>query len=123
MGGGRGDLGSDGERAAEQFLRLRRYSIIERNYRCRGGEVDLVALHARVVVFVEVKTRSTGALVGPFEAITPQKQARLIRAARHFIQKHRLHDRVARFDVVGVWREAGGLHCELIENAFEYREH
>jgi putative endonuclease len=121
MGDRRGDLGRAGERAAEEFLRRRRYAILDRNFRCRGGEVDLVALHRGVVVFVEVKTRQSGAAVGPFAAVTPRKQQRIALAARYYLARHRLHGRMARFDVVGVWERADGFACEVIENAFEVR--
>jgi len=119
MGDLRGELGRAGERAAEEFLRRRGYTILERNFRCRGGEVDLVGLHRGVVVFVEVKTRQRAAAVGPFESVTPRKRQRLVRAARYYLARHCLDDRAARFDVVGVWEGRGRLVCELIENAFE----
>ncbi len=117
----RGDLGRAGERAAEEFLRRRGYAILERNFRCRAGEVDLIALHGGAVVFVEVKARRAGAAVGPFEAVMPRQQQRIARAARYYIERHRLHGRVARFDVVGVCRGAAGWVCDVVENAFEVR--
>jgi putative endonuclease len=119
MGDRRADLGRAGERAAEEHLRGRGYVILERNFRCRGGEVDLVALCRGVVVFVEVKTRQPGAAVGPFEAVTPGKRRRLLRAARYYLARHRLEERAARFDVVGVREGSDGFACELVENAFE----
>jgi len=116
----RADLGRAGERAAEEFLRRRGYTIVERNFRCRGGEVDLIALRRGVVVFVEVKTRRRGAAVGPFEAVTPRKRRRLLCAARHYLARYRLEDRAARFDVVAVWADSGGgLKCEVVEAAFD----
>jgi putative endonuclease len=115
----RHDLGTAGERAAERFLRKKRYVIVARNYRCKAGEVDLVALDHGTVVFVEVKTRRQPGFGGPLEAVDPRKQRQVVRAARHFIAAHRLHDRNARFDVVGVWWEDGCARCDLVENAFE----
>ena len=119
MFGRRQTLGAEGERAAEKFLRRRRYTILERNYHCKAGEVDLIALHRGVVVFIEVKTRTQEEFGDPFEAVDKRKQRQVIRAARYFIAQHRLHEREARFDVVGVWRENGRMRCEVVENAFE----
>jgi len=115
----RRELGAAGEQAAERFLQKRRYVIVARNYRCKLGEIDLVALHRGTLVFVEVKTRRPGGFGHPFEAVGLRKQRQIARAARHFIARHRLHDRDARFDVVGVWWENGRVRCELVENAFE----
>ena len=112
-------LGADGEKAAEEFLRRQRYRIVERNYRCPVGEVDLIALDGKTVVFVEVKTRKGAGFGSPLEAVNPRKQAQVSRAAQYFLTAHRLHDRAARFDVVGVWWEDGRPTCELVRNAFD----
>jgi len=112
-------LGADGERAAERFLRQQRYTIVERNYRCPLGEVDLIALDGRVVVFVEVKTRTQPGWGTPFEAVHPRKQRQVQRAAQRYLLERRLQGRDARFDVVGVWWEDGRPQCELLKNAFE----
>jgi putative endonuclease len=114
-------LGAEGERAAEKFLRRERYTIVERNYRCASGEVDLIALDRSTIVFVEVKTRTQPGFGSPFEAVDRRKQRQIQRAAQHYLTKNRLHDRNARFDVVGVWWENGQPRCELVKNAFEVR--
>ena len=114
-------LGAEGERAAEKFLRRQRYTIVARNYRCSSGEVDLVALDRSTVVFVEVKTRRQAGFGSPLEAVDPRKQRQIQRAAQHYLTENRLHDRDARFDVVGVWWENGEVRCELVKNAFEAR--
>jgi putative endonuclease len=113
------DLGTRGEAAAERFLRRQRYTIVERNYECSLGEVDLIALDRSVIVFVEVKARTGGAAGTPFEAVDRRKQRQLERVAKYYLSRHRLHGRDARFDVVGVWETDGELRCELIRNAFE----
>ena len=112
-------LGAEGERAAEKFLRRQRYTIVQRNYRCPLGEVDLIALDRSTVVFVEVKTRTQPGFCSPLEAVDLRKQHQIRRAAQHYLSKHRLHDRDARFDVVGVWWDNGRMQCELVKNAFE----
>ena len=115
----RKSLGAEGERAAESFLRRQRYTILERNYRCRAGEVDLIALDGRVLVFIEVKTRRYRGTGSPLEAVGHHKQRQIARVAQHYVSTHRLEGRNARFDVVGIWWENGEAHCELVRNAFE----
>lgn len=115
---GRKVLGAAGEQAAERLLRRWCYAILERNYRCPLGEVDLIALDGATVVFVEVKTRTHGAYGSPFDAVDARKQRQIVRVAEYYIAEHRLEGRDARFDVVGVWPETDGLACELIKNAF-----
>ena len=111
-------LGAEGERAAALHLRQARYTILERNYRCPFGEVDLIALDGRTVVFVEVKTRRGEGFGSPLDAVTASKQRHLTRVAQHYLLGKRLLDRDVRFDVVGVWWENGRPRCELIQNAF-----
>jgi len=116
---GKRRLGEEGESAAEKFLRRRGFAIIERNFRCPLGELDLIALDRGTIVFVEVKARSSEAFGTPAEAIGYQKRLRLRRAAEVYISRKRLHDRPARFDVVEVRWADGQAHCELIANAFD----
>jgi len=111
-------LGAGGQQAAEEFLRRRRYTILARNYRCPRGEVDLVALDGSVVAFVEVKTRRGGRFGTAFEAVDRRKREQIIRAAEHYVLRHRLHDRLIRFDVVAVSWKGGTPACELIQSAF-----
>lgn len=119
MSASRQQLGAAGEEAAAQFLRARRYTIVARNYRCPLGEIDLVALDGRTLVFVEVKTRRGASFGSPFDAVDARKQRQVTRAAQHYISTHRLEHRLARFDVVGVDWVDGRPVCELIQNAFE----
>jgi len=112
-------LGVDGERVAERYLKAKGYKLVERNYRCRSGELDLIVLHRRVIVFVEVKTRSDNRFGTPLEAVAPWKQKKMIRAAQFFLNAKGLHNREARFDVVGISREGSELVVEHVENAFD----
>jgi putative endonuclease len=118
MSDARRDLGIEGERAAERFLRRHGYTIVERNYRCPLGEVDLVALDHRTIVFVEVKTLRRVGAASPFDAVDARKQRQIGRTAEHYLAVRRLHDRDVRFDVVGVRSDGGELVCELIKDAF-----
>ncbi len=112
-------LGKEGERVAEQYLKHKGYKLVERNYRCSAGELDLIVLDRRVVVFVEVKTRSGHGFGSPLEAVEFHKQRKMIQAAQYFLSEKRLHQRDARFDVVGISWPGREPVVEHIENAFE----
>ena len=114
-------LGSDGEDAAAAHLTAAGLTVLARNWRCRDGELDLVALDGRTVVFVEVKTRSGPAFGHPAEAVTWTKARRIRRLAAMWLQSERPagdHAEV-RFDVVCVVRGGGGaLEVEHVPGAF-----
>jgi putative endonuclease len=112
-------LGKEGERVAELYLQKKGYKLVERNYRCSGGELDLIVLDRRVVVFVEVKTRTGIGFGSPLEAVEFHKQRKMIRAAQFFLAEKNLQQRDARFDVVGVSWPGREPVVEHIENAFE----
>jgi putative endonuclease len=116
-------LGKLGENAAAEELLRRGYRLRTRNYHCRGGEADLVAEDGEVLVFVEVKTRSTLRYGLPQEAVTPVKRRRLVLAAEAYLHAHAeepgLEDRPVRFDVVEVVVLKGGIAgIRLLPNAF-----
>jgi putative endonuclease len=112
-------LGKEGERIAEHYLKRKGYKVVERNYRCAAGEVDLIVLDRRVIVFVEVKTRTGHGFGTPLEAVQPRKQRKMMRAAQFFLSQKKLHQRDARFDVVGISWPAREPVIEHVENAFE----
>jgi putative endonuclease len=114
-------LGFRGERAAQRFLKRKGYRIVARGLRLRGGELDLVAVDGRTVVFVEVKTRTSHDAGHPAEAVDHNKQKRITRAALRFIQRHGLFDCRCRFDVVAVTWPSNQKKptIEHYENAFE----
>jgi putative endonuclease len=94
-------LGGRGEAAAARFLRRRGYHIVARGEQC-FGEIDVVAVDNRTVVFVEVKTRNSDLAGSPESAVDDEKQRRLTRAALGFLKRHDLLGNSARFDVVAV---------------------
>jgi putative endonuclease len=94
--------GSLGEEAAREHLEAQGYRILTRNYRCRDGEIDLVADDYGVLVFVEVKTRSSSAYGPPRDAVTPAKRRKLARAASHYMLAHTEQERGYRADIVEV---------------------
>jgi len=114
-------LGNEGEETARKFLEKRGYHIIESNYRCPVGEIDLIGHDNGVLCFIEVKTRRTHRYGSPLETVTEEKQRRISRVALHYLQTRCLDHTDARFDVVAVCVDHGKLHCELIRNAFEFR--
>jgi putative endonuclease len=115
----RSELGLEGERHAETFLRRRGLKCIERRFTTPVGEIDLVMRAGETVVFVEVKTQRDRTFKDPQEQVTPTKQQRLIRAARWFVQQKRWTDRPCRFDVVAVvLPETGSPEIEHFPDAF-----
>ena len=111
--------GRTGEEAAARCLARAGYVILARNYRCPFGEIDLVALDRRTVVFIEVKARRNDDVVSPLESVTRRQQRRIARAAVHYLGRYRLLDRPVRFDIVGVWLGGDDPRCELVRGAFE----
>ena len=93
--------GAIGEVAAARFLREKGYRILSSNYRCRQGDVDIIAAVGEYIVFAEVKTRSANAMYTPREAVTPAKQRRLIQTALIYMSKYPTSLQ-PRFDVVEV---------------------
>ncbi len=114
-GDGRKRIGARGENAAAAFLEASGLRVLVRNYRCRFGEIDLIATEGETLVFVEVKLRH--APLDPFEAVDARKQSRLSRAAFDFLERRGMLAHPARFDVIAV--EGRTLHCEHIRDAFE----
>ena len=104
---------------AGQYLKKKGYRLVASNYRCPLGEIDLIALDRRVIVFIEVKTRTGYGFGTPFEAVEPRKQRKIIQSAKFFLHEKGLDQRDARFDVVGISWEGAKPRVEHIENAFE----
>ncbi len=115
----RKDTGILGERLARDFLKERGYSIIESNYRCPEGEIDIVARFGDCLVFVEVRTRSSRRFGSPEESVTPAKKRRLIASAAHYYQDRPALPELWRIDFVAVELDRRGKpsRMELIENA------
>lgn len=98
----RATLGARGEELAAGFLEAQGYTVRERNYHCRYGELDLVCMHGEQVVFCEVKLRRSSAFGSPEEAVTPRKLARLVLAAQTYLAAHDAEDADWRIDVVAI---------------------
>lgn len=98
-------IGDYGEKLAVEHLQKNGYKILERNFNCRFGEIDIIALHQGYYVFIEVKSRNTTQFGAPREAVTPYKQNRIIGAAQRWLFVNRKTGRPVRFDVVEVANE------------------
>ncbi len=101
-------LGRKGEQLAVEYLEQAGLRILDRNYRCAEGEIDIVAAERQVLVACEVKTRSGIRFGTPIEAITRQKRSRLRRLAVHWVIAHGVIFDELRVDVVGVLRSPAG---------------
>ncbi len=113
------ETGKKGEEIAAAYLKKAGYRIRERNYRCPVGEIDIIALDGKEVVFVEVKSRKSNDFGEPEAAVDARKQAKLSRVALTYITEHNLDDHNARFDVVAVSFSQGSESVRLIRNAFD----
>ena len=112
-------LGKVGEKAACEFLQAKGYQIIEQNFRCRIGEIDLIAKDKNILVFVEVKTRFSTHCGQPFESVTYHKQQRLIKLAQVYLKfKHRTVNVMCRFDVVSITIKDQKQEIKHLLNAF-----
>lgn len=111
-------LGTWGEQIAESYLLSHGYKILERNYRCRIGELDLIAIDGEVIAFVEVKARQTLAYGLPCESITKTKQQHIRRTAKQYVLSHGLENRDLRLDVIEILRTEGKTYIHHIPDAF-----
>jgi putative endonuclease len=118
MRGTRG-LGQDWEDAAERILRREGYRILERNYRTKVGEIDFIAQDRGVLCFIEVKGRRGFGFGLPEEAVTPEKQRRIFRAAEWFLSRRGDPASRARFDVVSIVGSGKDESARILRGAFE----
>ncbi|MBU1565998.1 MAG: YraN family protein [Proteobacteria bacterium] len=116
----RQNLGKNGEDIAAEFLSKKGYTLLTRNYRCRYGEIDIIAKYRDILVFVEVKTR-TGEMYGsPASAVTNRKQRQISKTAQYYLAERNLFDAPARFDVVSIAMSLGQrTQIEIIADAFD----
>ncbi|HSS47238.1 MAG TPA: YraN family protein [Burkholderiales bacterium] len=105
------------EKHAATFLQKQGLKLLETNYRCRFGEIDLIMRDGDTLVFAEVRLRKNQNFGGAAASITAQKQARLVKTARHYLSSLKTPP-ACRFDAV-LLSETGGREIEWIKNAFE----
>ncbi len=114
-------LGKWGEEKAVEFLNAKGYKILERNYKNKIGEIDLIALDQKTICFVEVKCRRSLAYGQPYESVTRRKQIKIAQVALIFLKYHFGHTNIhARFDVVSILvKGSSPPTVEHIPNAFD----
>lgn len=115
-------LGRRAEIKAAGELGKRGYRIIDSNYRCKLGEIDLIAMDGDTMVFVEVRSRTTTYFGPPSETVNFIKQQKIIRSARVYLMQKNKHDIPCRFDVVEVVFNDKDVQIEVIKNAFSADE-
>ena len=113
------EKGKQGEDIAAACLRKDGYRIVERNYRCRYGEIDIIAMDAGNVVFVEVKSRKSDHFGSPEEAVGITKQKKISKVALNYLQEKELTGHNARFDIVAVRFMPQGNRVNIIKDAFD----
>ena len=119
--GQRRRFGLASETLAMKFLRRQGMQLIARNYQCRSGEIDLIVGKGETIVFVEVRFRKNRQFGSPIESVTPAKQEKIIRCARHFqLNNPQLAGCDFRFDIIGISQDknCAGYAIEWLENAF-----
>ncbi len=122
------EVGTKGEKFAGQYLQELGYEILEYNYRCKKGEIDLIARDGDCLVFCEVKYRKDLGSGNPLEAVDIYKQRTLSSCALYYLMEHSLMDTACRFDVIGIegeneklWEEEPkDVKVTLVRNAFDY---
>ena len=113
-------LGERGEMVAWNYLAKQGYKILEKNYRCKIGEIDVVAQKEKKLSFIEIKTRAHHGFGRPEESVHPIKQRKLIQLAKWYLKDKRKEEASVSFDVLAItWKENEEPDMRLIENAFD----
>ena len=115
----RKDVGNIGENIASKYLKAKGFRIVERNFRCRMGEIDIIADKDGDLYFVEVKTRKNERYGTPFESITLKKQQKIVKIAQYFLLRAKKEVN-CHFSVVGIMLGNQENHkVDFLENAFQ----
>ncbi|MFV8225170.1 YraN family protein [Christiangramia aquimixticola] len=113
------DLGKKGEELAIEYLRLKEYEILQRNYRYQKAEVDIIAKRENTLIAVEVKTRSTLEFGDPQDFVKPKQIQQLVKAVNNYVEESGLEVDV-RFDIIAIIKNRTGQKIEHIQDAFLY---
>ncbi len=116
----RSPLGARGETVAWNFLKERGYVILEKNYKCKLGEIDVIARRQGRLAFIEIKTRTTPQFGHPQEAVDLRKQEKILKVAQWYLKEKKSQNERVAFDVVAIlWREGQAPEISLFTDAFE----
>lgn len=111
-------IGDKGEEFTAKFLKKNKYKIIERNYSCKLGEIDIIAEDKEYLLFVEVKTRQEGQMLEPRYSVDKKKQQKILRTASYYLQNNK-NKKQPRFDIAEVIvNNEGKMSINYLENAF-----
>ena len=111
------ELGKKGEKVASNFLEKLGYCIILRNFKCSYGEIDIIAMDKKELVFIEVKTRGSKKYGEAREAVDLYKKKHIKKATTYYISKHRLENEFVRFDIIEVYVRRGEFNIKHVKNA------
>lgn len=113
------EIGRFGEKTASIYLKKNGYLILDNNFRCNLGEVDIIARHRDTIVFIEVKTRKSNLYGTPAQAVNRSKQNKIIKTALYYLKINNKFNDNIRFDIVEVWhKDYKLLDVNIIQNAF-----
>ena len=110
------ELGKEGENAACQYLERREYEIVKRNFKCKSGEIDIIAKYKNELVFIEVKTRCSKQYGEAREAVTEIKKKHIKKATEFYIHTNQLESCYLRFDVMELYLKNGQFYIQHIKN-------
>ncbi len=110
--------GKEGELIAADYLRKKGFKIIETNFTCRIGEIDIIAKKGDTVCFIEVKLRKSKSFGSPFEAIDWRKREKIFKTAQYYCLVNKIIDKQLRFDAIGINLSEGVPEIEHLENIF-----
>lgn len=110
-------IGKEGEDEASLYLQKQGYKIIQRNFRCKQGEIDIIAKDKKEYVFIEVKTRQNFHYGAPSEAVDEQKQNHIWKVAEYYIYIHKLENAYIRFDVLEIYKNKSKFYIHHIKQA------
>ncbi|MFZ5352584.1 MAG: YraN family protein [Bacillota bacterium] len=115
-------LGSDGEDIACKYLFSKGYRVLQRNFTCKIGEIDIVAAERDTLVFIEVKTRTSEKYGKPCEAVSASKQKKIVKTALWYMTQFKMFDYMSRFDVIELLMDDEGKSYIVnhIKDAFQY---
>lgn len=112
----RHEIGKAGEEEATKYLKNQGYQIIQRNFRCKQGEIDIIAKDKNEYVFIEVKTRQNLNYGMPCEAVNLSKKNHILNATKYYLYLHKLENKYIRFDVVEIYKKKEKIFINHIKN-------
>ncbi len=114
-------IGFEGEEIAAKFLKNQGYKILEKNYRTKFGEIDVIAMDHETLAFIEVKLRRGRDFGFPSESVDHKKRWQISKVAKYFLSRKGMGNTICRFDTVSIFPSSQGIfQCELIKDAFRY---